>query len=121
VIELVTVDKIVPLAKKPTISITIDELRITEKQEHEVRFTAKGESEAGIEFYSWDFHLSPDPSPQGRGEGFRADIMLDREGVQTVKLKAGQHTVAVKVVDNDGLENIEVIRLKVNGKVVVSD
>ncbi|MDR1758631.1 MAG: hypothetical protein LBR51_06735, partial [Bacteroidales bacterium] len=37
VIELVTVDKIVPLAKKPTISITIDELRITEKQEHEVR------------------------------------------------------------------------------------
>jgi hypothetical protein len=47
-------------------------------------------------------------------------VTLDREGIQTLKLKAGQHSIAAKVVDNDGLENIEVIRLKVNGKVEYS-
>jgi hypothetical protein len=30
---------------------------------------------------------------------------------------AGTHNIAVKVVDNDGLENIEVIKLKINGGV----
>jgi DNA modification methylase len=29
----------------------------------------------------------------------------------------GEHSIAVKVVDNDGLENTEVVRLKVNGVV----
>jgi hypothetical protein len=36
---------------------------------------------------------------------------------QTVKLRAGLHNIAVKVVDNDGLESIEVVKLKVNGVV----
>jgi hypothetical protein len=31
--------------------------------------------------------------------------------------KSIEHKIAVKVVDNDGLENVEVIKLKVNGKV----
>jgi len=110
IIELVKVEDIVPIAKKPTISITIDELRITEKQEHELEFTATGMSEAGIEFYSWDFNYDKE-------NGFKADIMLDKEGKQTLRLKAGQHSIAVKVVDNDGLESIEVVKLKVNGKV----
>jgi hypothetical protein len=43
--------------------------------------------------------------------------MIDREGKQTVGFKAGLHSVAVKVVDNDGLENIEALKLKVNGTV----
>jgi hypothetical protein len=30
---------------------------------------------------------------------------------------AGVHTIAVKVVDNEGLESIETIKLKVNGEV----
>jgi hypothetical protein len=32
-------------------------------------------------------------------------------------LKTGTHNIAVKVVDNDGLENIEIIKLKINGAV----
>jgi hypothetical protein len=32
-------------------------------------------------------------------------------------LRAGAHHIAVKVVDNDGLENMEVVKLTVNGKV----
>jgi hypothetical protein len=42
---------------------------------------------------------------------------MDKEGKQQHKLKAGIHHIAVKVVDNDGLESIEVIKLKVNGSV----
>ncbi|MDR2150978.1 MAG: hypothetical protein LBO67_09295 [Spirochaetaceae bacterium] len=34
---------------------------------------------------------------------------------QIVSLKTGTHTIAVKVVDNDGLENIETVKLKING------
>jgi uncharacterized membrane protein len=43
--------------------------------------------------------------------------MIDKAGKQIVKLKAGEHCIAVKVVDNDGLESIEVLKLKVNGVV----
>jgi len=40
-----------------------------------------------------------------------------RGGRQVVSLPTGAHSIAVKVVDNDGLENIEVVRLKINGAV----
>ncbi|MDR1810951.1 MAG: hypothetical protein LBR34_11240 [Prevotella sp.] len=110
VIELVTVDMIVPIAKKPVINVEITKSERTGKGVWEIEFSAKGASAAGIEFYSWDF----DYKEENR---FNADILLDKGGVQTQKFKAGQHSVAVKVVDNDGLENIEAIRLKVNGTV----
>jgi hypothetical protein len=38
-------------------------------------------------------------------------------GKQTTQFKAGMHVIAVKVVDNDGLENVEIIKLKVNGRI----
>jgi len=31
--------------------------------------------------------------------------------------KAGEYKIAVKVIDNEGLENTEIIKLKVNGKI----
>jgi hypothetical protein len=43
--------------------------------------------------------------------------MIDKTGSQKRSFKAGTHTVAVKVFDNDGLENIEVVKLQVNGDV----
>jgi hypothetical protein len=43
--------------------------------------------------------------------------MIDREGKQHAKLKVGLHNIAVKVVDNDGLESLEVIKLKMNGAI----
>jgi len=82
----------------------------------EIEFIASGQSEAGVEFYSWDFNYSP-PSEGAGGGAFKADVMIDKEGRQTVKLKAGLHQIAVKVVDNDGLESMEIIKLKVNGTV----
>lgn len=42
--------------------------------------------------------------------------MLCKKGEQTHKFKPGLQNITVKVVDNDGLENIEIIKLKVNGK-----
>ncbi|MDR1343375.1 MAG: hypothetical protein LBK18_09020, partial [Prevotellaceae bacterium] len=76
----------------------------------EIEFIASGQSEAGIEFYSWDFDYNAE-------NGFKAGVMIDRSGHQTAKFKAGLHAIAVKVVDNNGLENVEAIKLKVNGTV----
>ena len=42
---------------------------------------------------------------------------MDKTGKQVITLKAGTYTIAVKVVDNDGLENTETVRLTLNGKV----
>jgi len=110
IIKLVNVEEIVPIAKKPTISVIINELSRDTKSIREIEFIATGQSEAGIEFYSWDFNYNSE-------SGFKADVIIDKEGKQTVKIKAGLHNIAVKVVDNDGLESIEVLKLKVNGTV----
>ncbi len=64
----------------------------------------------GIEFYSWVFAYDAE-------KGFKPYILLDKEGKQVISLKTGEHSIAVKVVDNDGLENTEVVKLKVNGVV----
>jgi hypothetical protein len=75
-----------------------------------LELTATGQSDAGIEFYSWD--CSYDSK-----KGFKPSLIIDKEGRYRYQFKAGQHLVAVKVVDNDGLESIEVIKLQVNGKI----
>ena len=110
IIELVIVEMIVPIAKKPTITVEINEIGRDEKGVCEIEFIAIGQSEVGTEFYGWDFNYNSET-------GFKADVMLDKEGRQIVKFKAGLYNIAVKVVDNDGLESIEVIKLKVNGKI----
>ena len=109
IIKLVRVDEIVPISKKPTITVDINELS-QGSNFHEIEFVASAHSNAGIEFFSWDFEHNP-------ADGFRASIIIDKEGKQRIKLNPGQHTIAVKVVDNDGLESIETLKLKVNGTV----
>ena len=41
--------------------------------------------------------------------------MIDKEGRQSHTFKVGVHTIAVKIIDNDGLESRETVTLKVNG------
>ena len=108
IIRLVTVEEIVPIAQKPTLTVESKTVFRDEKGVWEIEFIATGTSEAGIEFYSWDFNHNSE-------SGFKADVMIDKVGKQTAKFKAGLHNIAAKVVDNDGLESIETIRLKVNG------
>ncbi len=109
-IELMTVEQIIPISKKPKLSVTFTDLGLNTKKLREIEFIANAESEAGIEFYAWDFDYQED-------DGFKANIMIDKIGKQSHKFKTGSFQIAVKVVDNDGLESLEIICLKVNGKV----
>jgi len=115
IIQLVNVEEIVPIAKKPKLTVTLKDLGTIpgkgKVQLREIEFTARAESDSGIEFYSWDFDYNEQESK------FNASIMLDKEGTQTHKFEPGQHIIAVKAVDNEGLEAIEVVRVKVNGEV----
>ena len=108
IIKLVTVEEIIPIATKPAIGVHINELEKDEKGSRKIELLAAGQSAAGIEFYSWDFTYNAE-------KGFKPSIIIDKEGKQIISLKTGTHTIAVKVVDNNGLENMEIITLKING------
>jgi DNA modification methylase len=111
IIQLVTVEEIIPIAKKPILTVEFTDLGLDKKQLREIEFVAIGESAAGIEFYSWDWNYNEQ-------EGiFKPEMLRDKEGKQTQKFKAGSYCIAVKVVDNDGLESLEIIKLKVNGHI----
>jgi len=110
IIELVTVDTIVPIADGPTVTIKMQELDRDARGNCVIEFSAKGRSESEIRFYAWDFNYDEE-------KGFKSSVMVDKEGKQTHQFKAGVHTIAVKVVDDEGLESIETIKLKVNGVV----
>ncbi|OUD14964.1 hypothetical protein [Thioflexithrix psekupsensis] len=110
IIELITVEQIIPIAKKPKLTVTFNDLGLDNKELREIEFIATGESDAGIEFYAWDFAYQAE-------NGFKATIMIDKDGKQSHKFKTGSFQIAVKVVDNDGLESLEIIDLKVNGEI----
>ncbi|MFI3188417.1 hypothetical protein BCS42_04880 [Crenothrix sp. D3] len=111
IIQLLKVEDIIPIAKKPTLSVAFNDCGLDAKQCREIEFIATGQSEAGIEFYAWDWSYE--------NQQFNFAIVNDKIGKQTQKFKAGTHCIAVKVVDNDGLESIEVITLKINGGVAL--
>jgi hypothetical protein len=110
IIKLVRVSEIIPLSTKPTLKIELFEISKDENGVSEIEIIATGNSDSGIEFYSWDFDYN-------ESEGFKADIMIDKTGNHKGKFPAGSYNIAVKVVDNDGLENIEVVKFNANGKI----
>ena len=67
VVELVSVEDIVPLAQKPKVSITWEDLGLDKKEKRVLQFKAIGESESGIEFYSWDWNYDSERGFQGSG------------------------------------------------------
>ncbi len=107
IIKLVTVEEIIPIAKKPTLKIEILDKGKDSNEMREIEFVAEAYSEAGIEFYMWDFNYTDDK--------FKPTILIDKTARQMHKFKAGLFNIAVKVIDNEGLENIEIVKLKVNG------
>jgi len=109
IIELVEVSQIVPMADGPAeITVEMHEVSRDMKGSAKIDFIAKTKSESEIKFYSWDFDYD-------EIRGFKASVMVDCEGKQTYQFSAGEHVVAVKAVDNDGLESIETFKIKVNG------
>lgn len=112
IIKLVTVEEIVPISKKPNLEVSLKDLGKDGKGLQEIELLAVGSSAVGIEFYSWDLEYDQ--------KQFKSTVLLDKIGKQTIKLKNGLHHIAVKVVDNDGLENTEIIKIKINGVMQVN-
>jgi site-specific DNA-methyltransferase (adenine-specific) len=88
--------------------VHINELERDDKGCRKIEFIAQGQSPVGIEFYSWDF-------THDKEKGFKPSVIIDKAGKPVLSLKTGEQTIAVKVVDNDGLENMEIVQLKING------
>ncbi len=114
IIELIPVSKIVPIALKPKLTVIFNDLGTDNKNLRKIEFIAQAESESGIEFFAWNWKFNKE-------KGFSPEILLDKTGKQTYKFKAGSHKIAIKVIDTEGLENIEIINLKVNGKIKQTD
>ncbi len=111
VLKLVTVEEIVPIAKKPTLQINVVDLGADSKGQREIEFQTTVTSSVGVQFFAWCWAYQA-------GSSFKADVLFDKTGVQRHEFAPGEHNIAIKVVDNDGLESLEVLRLKVNGVVV---
>ncbi len=111
IIKLVKVEEIVPIAKKPKLSVKFEDKGADAKGLRDIEFFAEAESDSGIEFFAFDFDYDEETSI------FSAEKMLNKDGISANKFKAGHHTVAVKVVNNEGLEALEVIKLNINGGV----
>jgi len=109
--QLKLVEDIIPIAKKPVLSVQFNDLGLDNKNFREIEFIATAESDAGIEFFAWDW--------QYENNRFNFAIVNDKLGKQTQKFKLGTHCIAVKVIDNDGLESLEIITLKINGGVAM--
>jgi len=101
IIELKKVSEIIDYSKPPKVSLTADEL-----ENNEYQFIAQAESEAGIEFFAWDF-------AHNEKEGFKAEVILDKDGKQKRKFKQGEHQIAVEAVDKQGLDGQDKVKIKV--------
>jgi len=108
IIQLVRVDEIVPIATKPTIHVEVREIERDAKGNRKIEFIATGKSESEIKFYAWDFAFDEE-------KGFKPLDILDKSGKQVHTFKTGEHIIAVKAVDTNGLESIETFTIKVNG------
>jgi hypothetical protein len=106
IIELKKVSDIVDFGKAPKVSLNANEL-----ENNEYLFTAKAqsESEAEIEFYSWDF-------AHKEKEGFKPDILIDKIGKQKKKLQTGKHHIAVQAIDTKGLSGTDKMKIDVKHK-----
>ncbi|MDR0667876.1 MAG: restriction endonuclease, partial [Prevotellaceae bacterium] len=103
IIELKYIRDIIPYENPPKVRLTSEEL-----ENYKYRFEARGESRSEIDFYSWDFSHDE--------EAFKADIIMDKEGVQEKKFQEGEHNVAVKAVDKRGLSGMDKVKIKVKDK-----
>ncbi|OQX98549.1 MAG: hypothetical protein B6I24_05010 [Bacteroidetes bacterium 4572_128] len=100
-IKLIEISDFIPISKKPKISISIT------NEKNIFYFDAKknSHSENGINFFSWDFDFK---------DKFKSNILYDKKGIVKHKFKKeGKYEIACKCVDYEGLENIEIIKIKV--------
>jgi site-specific DNA-methyltransferase (adenine-specific) len=101
IINLKKVSDMIDYGNVPKVAITSKEL-----ENYKYLLEASAESNSGIEFYSWDFDHNPK-------DGFKADVLIDKDGKQVRKFEPGEHNIAVEAVDKEGLEGTGELTLTV--------
>jgi hypothetical protein len=110
IIELVEVENIVPIAKKPHLAVNFEDLGLDEKQNRKIKFTATSQDRSKIQVYQWDFNFN-------ETNGFNADVMRDLTGEVEHDFKAGEYVIACKITDIDGISATSETKLHINGSV----
>ena len=103
IIELKYIKDIIPYDNPPKVSLTAEEL-----EDLKYKFEANAESEIGVDFFSWDLSHNE--------KEFRADVVMDKTGVQEKKFTEGEHHIAVQAVDKKGLSGTDKIKIDVKRK-----
>jgi DNA modification methylase len=103
IIELKYIRDIIPYENPPKVTLTAEEL-----EEWKYKFEAKTESETGIDFFSWDLSHNE--------EEFKADVVMDKKGIQEKKFAEGEHHIAVQAVDKKGLSGTDKVKIDVMSK-----
>jgi site-specific DNA-methyltransferase (adenine-specific) len=101
IIELKKVSDILYLETPPKVSLTANEL-----ENSNFAFEATAQSDEKIAFYSWNFNYN-------EKEGFKPDILLDKDRKQVKKFQLGEHIVAVEGIDKSGLDGMGKTKIKV--------
>jgi hypothetical protein len=105
IIELKHIRDIVPYDSPPAVTLTAEEL-----EDLKYKFEAKAESETGIDFFAWDFSHNE--------EEFKADVVMDKKGMQEKKFTEGEHQIAVQTIDKKGLSGTDKVKIDVKRKKV---
>ena len=109
IIKLKYIRDIIPYENPPTVTLSVEEL-----ENLKYKFEAKADSKTGVDFFSWDFNHSP-PLEGTRGD-FKADVVMDKTGVQEKKFTEGEHHIAVQAVDKKGLSGTDKVKIDVKRK-----
>ena len=114
-INLVEVKDIISIASRPHIEIKTLQ---SDNNQYELTFIATPDSNVKIAGYNWDFNYKSD-------EGFNACEVSDEKGKkvgymdllgkQTKVFAPGTYIIAVRAVDDNMLNDIFTIKIKVNG------
>jgi hypothetical protein len=106
-IELVKVEEIVPLSMPPNISLSYEWRDVGKNHDKEISFTATGDD---IEIWQWDWDYDDKV-------GFKGEVLMDKTGQQTHVFSAGRYEIAVRGVNKECTNALEVLHLIVNGGV----
>ncbi|MCL2306062.1 MAG: hypothetical protein FWC43_12030 [Planctomycetaceae bacterium] len=103
IIELKYIRDIIPYENPPKVTLTAEKL-----EDLKYKFEANTESKTGIDFFAWDLSHNE--------EEFKADVVMDKTGVQEKKFTEGKHRIAVQAVDKKGLSGTDKMKIDVKRK-----
>jgi hypothetical protein len=100
IVELKAVKEIIQYDKAPKVSLSAQEIDY-----NKFSFATEIKNDAETAFYAWDFSYND--------EVFTADVAFDKSGKQTRKFPDGEHNIAVKAIDKQGLDGSDKVKIKV--------